>query len=190
MKHYPVKKALAPLILLLFGLTGCATLNNPQSGQGFYEQPDYSRIANPANPFGLQIWSKSRPLFIDQNLRLYFRTMAESYLSLYSVSSSGMVYRLFVNMPAKAGQTLIFPGEQSPVDFRLNPPPGMETYILAATVKPLSVQINIRQTGGQAPDILNISPKGFINYLGGILRKMDRHEWNTAVIQLPLKWKK
>jgi hypothetical protein len=96
------------------------------------------RLANKADPYGLALWSERDPLIIGEKLQLYLRSMADSRLSLYGISSSGKTYKLMENMPASSGQTLMFPAEKSPVDFKLSPPLGVESYILISTLRPVN----------------------------------------------------
>ncbi|WP_028584787.1 DUF4384 domain-containing protein [Desulfogranum mediterraneum] len=184
--HKTQTRAFIVLALSLLALSGCAGQQTVSPYRAVNQPFGLERLSNAAAPYGLQLWSANDPLLIGQELQLYLRPMAESYLSLYSISSSEKVYSLLENQPARSGQTLQFPGEQSPVGFRLSPPKGVETYILISTLEPLAGPQPAPGTADSPLTVLPHTPEQLISALAGALLERNQHEWNSAIITLPL----
>lgn len=178
--HHLKGKGLVPLLLIVLFLSGCARGTAPVNRPFGLE-----RLANENAPYEVQLWSRNNPLVIGQKLGLFMRSMADGYFSMYSISSSEKVYSLLSNIPARTGQTLLFPGALSPYDFRLTPPAGTETYILVSSLKPLYFQIPAPMATPPLA-VLPLTPEQFIQRLEDNLRVMNPYEWNTAVLMLPL----
>jgi hypothetical protein len=68
-------------------------------------------------------------------LALSYGTAMPASASLYTVSSSGQVMRLFENRPVQPGVTTPFPDRTEPV-MRFGPPAGAEQFVLVVTQQP------------------------------------------------------
>lgn len=173
-------------VMFVFGITGCSGVQPSRPVAGSNLPFGAERLFNPAQPYAVQIWSEKDPLIVGQNLKLYLRSMAESYISLFEFSSSEKVYSLFTNVPAQAGKTLQFPGLHGPVRYVLNPPLGQEMFILISTTNPLQTQWMAPAREQSGLTILSRTPEQAIRDLKGVLNLLKPYEWNSAIISLPL----
>lgn len=173
-------------VFLGVGITGCSGVQ-PSRPMAESNLPfGAERLFNPAQPYGVQLWSENDPLIVGQNLKLHLRSMAESYISLFEFSSSEHVSSLFTNVPVQAGKTLQFPGIHSPVGYELSPPLGQETFILISTTHPLQTQWMKPARVQSGLTVLSQTPEQAIRNLKDVLDPLTPNEWNSAIISLPL----
>lgn len=181
---------LACLAALLL-LAGCAA-PGPGPGPAPYSGPESvgipTDLQNRTADFSAQLWSDRPPPRIGDFLNLKLRVSADAYLSLYAIHSSGRTSQLLDNEAARGGRTLTFPGPRSPVDYRVSPPPGTETYLLVATEQPLRwlAPADIRQRGALTE--LNLTGGELQQRLRAVLERQNPYSWNGAVLNLPVDY--
>ncbi len=191
MKRYPLY--FAPISLAALLMAGCAT--PPGSG---YEDTGLTTVpraeaAVPADlvnrqaEFSVQLRSDQPQPRLGDMLGLRMRASAEAYLSLYAIHASGRTTRLLDNQAVRAGQMLVFPSANSPVDFQFSPPPGTETYLLVATQQPLRwlAPADIRRPGALTE--LNFTGSELQQRLRTVLARQNPYSWNGAVLNLSVQ---
>ena len=170
-------------LLLIAALTGCHCANrvNP-----YNQVSDLAVLNNAESPYQVQVWSKKNTNFIGEILELEMRSSAAGYLSLYGISSSGKIYRLFENQMTAAGQTVVFPGQQLDFQFRVSPPTGNEVYILCSTTRKLQwlAPGDIYQNGRLT--VLSMDRKQFLSRLSTALHRHHPKEWDTGLVELTI----
>lgn len=93
----------------------------------------------PSTPaaLGAQLYTTLPPAVpLQTALALSYDAAAPANASLYTVSSSGQVMRLFENRLIRPGAATHFPDRTEPV-IRFSPPAGAEQFVLVATQQPL-----------------------------------------------------
>ena len=95
---------------------------------------------------------------------------------------------VFDNEAARSDRTLTFPGPRSPVDYRVSPPPGTETYLLVATEQPLRwlAPADIRRRGALTE--LNLTGGELQQRLRAVLERQNPYSWNGTVLNLPVDY--
>jgi len=143
-------------------------------------------LPNPAAPFAVQIWSgmRTQPRIGDK-LSLGLRSDADSYVSLFVVTSSGGTGRLLDNHRVVAGERVEFPLARDGIDIKLMPPAGVETFVLVASRSPVRVLQpgDIRQGGSVASLKLNSLELADRIRMATELRPAE--DWNAALIDIP-----
>ncbi len=170
------------ILLLLSMVASCATPPAPVDSDSALS------LRNPHARFAVQVWSESPTVLIGDYLNLTLRTTRDSYVSLYAIHSSGRTSQLVANHPLRAAQSLAFPGPNSSVDYRFQPPTGTETYIAVATHQPLSWLRETDIAGYKGPLVeLNLTGSQLVSRLRLALEPYPPPDWNADVINLPLQ---
>lgn len=184
-----IPACLAALLLL----TGCAAPGpGPGPGPAPYAGPEPTGVPadlhNRTAGFSAQLWAEKPLPRIGDFLSLKLRISADAYLSLYAIHTSGRTSQLLDNEAARSDRTLTFPGPRSPVDYRVSPPPGTETYLLVATEQPLRwlAPADIRRRGALTE--LNLTGGELQQRLRAVLERQNPYSWNGAVLNLPVDY--
>jgi hypothetical protein len=118
------------LIGFAAGVAACAAPGGPAGGKGGWP--------GGADTLGARLTSPLAGFVpLETALSLMYGARQNSYASLYNVSSSGQLVRLFDSRVIGPGRTAEFPGLQDPV-IRLSAPAGAEEFVLVATLRPLN----------------------------------------------------
>lgn len=176
-----ISVCLAALLLL----AGCAT--PPPGSVPLEPMAAPTGLSNPDAGFTVRLWSNQASPRIGDFLHLQLSATDDAYLSLYAIHSSGRTSQLLDNVAVPGHQVLTFPGPRSPVDFRLSPPPGTETYLLIATRQSLHwlAPADIRQRGPLTE--LNLTGMELQQRLHQVLARQHPRSWNGAVLDLPVQ---
>ncbi len=104
-----------------------------------------ARIANLKQDkpgFHIDIWTDKKRYRIGEEIRFYFRTSRDCYLTLIDYETNGNVQVLFPNRYyqshyVRAGKTYILPGSEYGFKLIVEPPTGIEKIKAIATTEPL-----------------------------------------------------
>ena len=174
------------LLVALF-IVGCATPAKPPVAQGI----DPLRLGNPKAKFTVMLRCEQPVLHIGAPVRLDFQTAAPGYLNLYFIHSSGQTGQLLTNYPVRANEPVTFPpAGGKKLRYAPDPPPGAETFILAATRQPLNLLgradlKNVKKPRTPVAE-LNLSGPQLVNRLRGALQQRPPADWNAVSIRTPL----
>lgn len=175
-----------PLIMALF-IIGCATPATPPATPVV----DPLRLGNPKAGFTVILRSDRPALPIGTPVRLDLQTAAPGYLNLYFIHSSGQTGQLLTNYPVQANEPVTFPpAGGKKLRYAPGPPPGAETFILAATRQPLNLlgRADIKNVNKPRTPVaeLNLSGPQLVNRLRGALQRRPPADWNAISIRTPL----
>jgi hypothetical protein len=175
-----------PLIMAIF-IAGCATPAKPPAAPGV----DPLRLGNPRAGFAVMLRGERPILSIGEPVRLDFQTAAPGYLNLYFIHSSGQTGQLLTNYPVQANEPVTFPpAGGKKLRYAPGPPPGAETFILAATRQPLNLlgRADIKNVNKPRTPVaeLNLSGPHLVKRLRGALQQRPPADWNATSIQTPL----
>lgn len=186
----PRALAVGAAMTAALALVGCQTSTAPPPPPTVQApapslRPELVETRNPANPFGLAVWSGNslRPR-LGEKLLLGMRSDADAYLSLYTVSASGQTAKLFENRSVRAGTLQEFPSRDSRVDFVLSPPSGVESFVLVASQQPLTILApgDVVRAGSMAP--LRLSSAALADRVRSATAGLHPLSWNAAVVDV------
>jgi hypothetical protein len=181
--------ALGAALGVALALSACQTSTAPTTPVVQAPAPsvrgELVQLANPANPFGVAVWSGNslRPR-LGEKLLLGMRTDADAYVSLYTVSASGQTARLFENRRMRAGAMNEFPSRDSRVDFMLSPPAGVESFVVVASQQPLSPLSPADVLRSGSVTTLRLDSYGLADRLRGATAMLSPAAWNAAVVDI------
>ncbi len=94
--------------------------------------------------FKIDIWTDKKMYRVGEEIRFYFRSDHDCYVSLIDYDPNGNVKILFPNRYyqnnfIKAGKTYIIPGSEYGFKLNIEPPTGIERIKAIATTKPFSL---------------------------------------------------
>ena len=94
--------------------------------------------------FKIDIWTDKKMYRVGEEIRFYFRSDKDCYVTLIDYEPNGNVKILFPNRyyqnnSIKAGRTYIIPGSEYGFKLNIVPPTGIERIKAIATTKPLSL---------------------------------------------------
>ena len=95
-------------------------------------------------PFTIDIWTDKKSYRMGEEIRFYFHSDRDCYLTLIDYETNGNVKVLFPNRYhqnnfIKAGRTYVIPGSEYGFKLKIEAPPGIERIKAIATTEPLSL---------------------------------------------------
>jgi hypothetical protein len=144
-------------------------------------------LANKRASFIAKVWSRNPGEHqIGQLLNLHMQAAADTYMSLYAVTTSCGTYRLLDNYQAKGGQTVDFPAADSGINVRLKPPAGTEQYILVATRTPFNwlASSDVLSEGSIAK--LDMTPNDLRRRLQAATNRLDPQSWAASNLRIKI----
>lgn len=174
-----------PLIAVL-SIIGCTT--PPPAA---VPVTDSLRFGNPKATFAVALRSEREPLRVGDPVQLSLRATTDGYLNLYFIDSSNNAGQLLTNYPIRANEIVFFPPTASKkLAYAPAPPPGVETFILVTTHRPLNLFggrdiKNLKKPRTPVAEF-NLTGPQFVNRLRGAMRQWPPQAWNADSIRLPL----
>lgn len=172
------------VVALGMTLSACQTAGNQSAGQGESRTAriELAGLSNPSRPFDVSLWPEMKSVArIGDRLRLGIRANADSYVTLFNVGSSGATARLLDNKRVRAGETLIFPGADSAVDFAVTPPAGVESFVVVATSRPVNILRAGDVTRGGRLATLALDSRELASRIRSATVELPSAAWNADV---------
>jgi hypothetical protein len=146
------------------------------------------QLVNPAVPFGVSVVQDGpAPVVAGQPVRVLVSATAPGFAGLWHIGSAGEIEQLFAATPIAAGQTVSFPPQGAPYRARYGGPAGIETFIAAVSVTPVTA-FDPRQYVGSGDVVpLPDTPADFVSRLSGQLHRLPPDSWNTATATVPMQ---
>ena len=125
------------------------------------------QLVNRPSDFAINVWpdkGDGATYHYGENLRLFFNTDRDCYVTLIDIDSAGKQTVLFPN-PAhpdnavQAGRVYAFPGPRAAFTYDIVPPPGIEAIKAIATLQPLQARGVRLGLGGKQRQMQQIQAK-------------------------------
>ena len=139
--------------------------------------------------FNVDIWTNKKRYRLGEEIRFYFRSDQDCFLTLVDYEPNGKVKVLFPNQFfqnnfVKGGKTYIIPGKEYGFKLTIEPPTGTERIKAIATTEPLSL-FDLDFTKGFFPPVERTNMRG-MRGIGIALDKLPKVGWaeNTCTITI------
>ncbi len=139
--------------------------------------------------FHVDIWTNKESYRVGEEIRFYFRSDRNCYLTLVDYEPTGKVKILFPNRYyqnnfIKAGKTYTIPGGEYGFKLTIEPPTGTERIKAVATTKPLSL-FDLDFAKGFFPPVERSNTRG-MRGIGIALDTLSTFSWaeNTCTIRI------
>ena len=139
--------------------------------------------------FNIDIWTNKKRYRLGEEIRFYFRSDQDCYLTLVDYEPNGKVKVLFPNQFfqdnfVKGGKTYIIPGKEYGFKLTIEPPTGTERIKAIATTNPLSL-FDLDFTKGFFPPVERTNMRG-MRGISIALDNLPKMGWaeNTCTITI------
>jgi hypothetical protein len=139
--------------------------------------------------FNIDIWTNKKRYRLGEEIRFYFRSDQDCYLTLVDYEPNGKVKVLFPNQFfqdnfVRGGQTYIIPGREYGFKLTIEPPTGTERIKAIATTDPLSL-FDLDFTKGFFPPVERSNMRG-MRGISVALDNLPKVGWaeNTCTITI------
>jgi TolB-like protein len=139
--------------------------------------------------FNIDIWTNKKRYRLGEEIRFYFRSDHDCYLTLVDYEPNGKVKVLFPNQFfqnnfVRGGKTYIIPDKEYGFKLTIEPPTGTERIKAIATTDPLSL-FDLDFTKGFFPPVERTNMRG-MRGIGIALDKLPKVGWaeNTCTITI------
>lgn len=130
----------------------------PAIGTSAYRKDINVLPVNPAPPFKISIWLNKSAVSPGETISVSFRSSMNCYLTLLDHGSSGKITVIYPNPLSgtnnfvRAGRVYTFPPPWAGFQFKINGPPGTESILAYATLRPNTVgkRLGLEQSIGRS----------------------------------------